>query len=70
MKVAEYVADDDVGYRYPGAGDPKPPGGAKCLLLTAGGVCVTGPWSDDGRYLAWSPMPKRNRDKERLLCGD
>ena len=29
-------------YRYPAAGDPIPPGGAKVLLLTVGGVCVTG----------------------------
>lgn len=59
-----YCAADDVGWRYPEAGDPTPPGGAKCLLLTRHGICVTGPWAGDGRYLAWSPMPRRNKDKE------
>lgn len=67
--MKEYVAADDVSYRYPGAGDPRPPGGAKVLLLTVGGVCVTGSWSDDGRFLAWAPLPKRNKEKEKSLCS-
>lgn len=62
--TTDYVAADVVGWLYPGAGDGIPPGGAKVLLLTVGGICVTGTWSDDGRYLAWSPMPRRNRTKE------
>jgi hypothetical protein len=50
-------------YRYPGAGDPVPPGGAKVLLLTIGGVCVVGSW--DARYcVAWAPLPKRDKEKE------
>jgi hypothetical protein len=37
--------------------------GAKVLLLTIGGVCITGPWHGElGEfYQAWSPMPKRGR---------
>lgn len=33
---------------------------SKVLLLTVGGICVTGSWYGDvGQYfLAWSPMPK------------
>lgn len=68
--------DGEAVYRYPDAGDPRPPGGAKVLLLTVGHVLVTGPWSDDGRYLAWAPLPKRNKDKEAFIekevpaCGD
>lgn len=54
-------------YHYPGLGDDLPPGGAKVLLLTRGGICVTGPWTHDGRYIAWAPMPKRNKEKERKL---
>ena len=62
-----YLASDDNSYRYPGAGDERPAGGAKVLLLTKGGICVSGTWSDDGRYTAWAPMPKRNKEKEACL---
>ncbi len=55
----DYVAGE-AGYLYPGVGDALPPGGAKVLLLTEGGVTVSGTWSNDGRYLAWSPMPRRS----------
>jgi hypothetical protein len=48
-----------VGYSYPALGDPRPPGGAKVLLLTRGRICVSGVWSDGGGFLAWSPMPVR-----------
>lgn len=33
-----------------------PPRGKKILLLTEGGVCVIGHWSDD--CLAWHPLPR------------
>lgn len=66
--MKDYLATTDLFYRYPGAGDEKPPGGAKVLLLTRGGICVTGPWSDDGRYLGWAPMPKRDQRKEEQLA--
>lgn len=61
-----YVASDDLWYRYPKAGDPKPPGGAQVWLLTKGGVSIRGTWSDSGAFLAWCPMPKRNKEKEKL----
>lgn len=54
-------------YRYPEAGDELPPGGAKVLLLTRHGICVTGHWTSDKRFLAWAPLPKRNRGKEALI---
>ncbi len=54
---------------YPGAGDKRPPGGAKVLLLTTGGVCVTGTWSDNGLYLGWAPLPVRDREKEKRING-
>jgi hypothetical protein len=54
-------------WRYPQAGDPLPPGGSKVLLLTIGHVCVSGPWTDDGRYVAWAPLPKRDKSKEQAL---
>ena len=61
-----YFASDDLGYRYPGAGDPLPPGGAQVLLLTKGGICIRGTWTSSGAVIAWSPMPKRNKEKEAL----
>lgn len=63
----DYIAGVPV-WHYPGAGDALPPGGAKCLLLTEGGICVTGTWRPDGGFIAWSPMPKRSKLKEALLC--
>lgn len=66
QSAREYVAGVP-GWLYPGAGDPPPPGGAKVWLLTEGHVAVPGVWSDDGRYLAWSPLPKRDRAKEARL---
>lgn len=37
-----------------------PPMGVKILLLTEGGVAVIGTWRDDGGFIRWSPLPKRN----------
>lgn len=59
-----YFASNDLWYRYPKSGDPKPPGGADVLLLTKGGIAVRGVWRDDGSVIAWCPMPKRNKTKE------
>lgn len=61
---AHYVAGGDA-YRYPHVGDPRPPGGAKVLLLTKGGVCVVGNWSDD--VIGWAPLPRRDMTKEATL---
>lgn len=54
-------------YLYPGIGEKRPPGGADVALLTVGGVAVKGSWSDDGRYLGWAPLPKRDHAKEDRL---
>ena len=62
----DYVAGGDE-YQYPELGEPKPPGGAKVLLLTQGHVCVQGNWADNGPYLGWAPLPKRNKEKEAKL---
>lgn len=43
----------------------RPPGGAKMLLLTPGGVCVIGTW--DSWCVAWAPLPDLTPEvKERL----
>jgi len=55
-------------YFYPAAGDPRPSAGAKVQLLTIGGIHTTGPWSDNGFYVAWLPLPKRNKRKEALIA--
>lgn len=64
--VKEYVAGGPKFF-YPGAGDDKPPGGAKVLLLTIGGVCVVGAWQDNGFFIGWHPLPKRDKQKEATL---
>ena len=58
------VTTTDLYFRYPGAGDPLPPGGAEVHLLTRGGICVRGTWRSDGRYMGWCPLPKRDKTKE------
>jgi hypothetical protein len=62
---ASYIASAETLFRYPGAGDARPPGGAKVLLLTLGGVCVIGCWSEQS--VGWAPLPKRDKEKERRL---
>lgn len=67
MNEQDYQADPIGGeYLYPAAGDPKPRKGAKVQLLTKGGVHTTGPWSDDGFYIGWLFLPKRNKEKEKI----
>lgn len=51
-------------YHYPEAGDPRPIPGAKVQLLTIGGIHTTGPWQDNGFYLGWLELPKRDMVKE------
>lgn len=62
-----YVAGKVDEYYYPELGDPLPPGGADVHLLTVGGICVRGCWSNDGGFLGWAPLPKRNRVREAEL---
>lgn len=66
VPVKTYVAGGPM-FNYPGAGDAKPPGGAKVLLLTRGGVCTIGNWDDSGAFLGWAPLPKRDKEKESRL---
>ena len=38
----------------------------KCLLLTARGIATIGQVNGgSGGYIAWSPLPKRNKELER-----
>jgi len=65
----DYQTQDQGGlqYLYPEAGDEAPRKGAKVQLLTIGGVHTTGPWDNSGFYLGWLPLPRRNREKEKLI---
>ena len=53
-----------VGWRY-----EKPTEQGKMFLLTIGKVAVVGNWTGTyGQYyVAWSPMPARDKDIERAL---
>ena len=63
-----YQTGDEGGrWLYPRAGDPMPTAHSKVQLLTIGGVHTSGPWSDNGFYVAWLPLPRRNRDKEDAI---
>lgn len=47
--------------------DHKP--GSKSLLLTAGGVAILGHVGADRRgYIAWAPLPDRDREKEAEIA--
>ena len=39
----------------------------KCLLLTRDGMAVLGSESDLTGYIAWAPMPKRDKAREKEL---
>lgn len=45
------------------------PSGTKCMLLNPGGVACLGSVTQSTRdhFLAWAPMPKRDKEKERKL---
>lgn len=53
-------------FKYPFAGDPLPSGGAQVLLLTEGGVCVRGTWSNCGAFHAWAPLPDADKAKQKI----
>jgi hypothetical protein len=43
--------------------------GVKCILLNQGGVAVLGSITNATRdhFIAWAPLPKRDKEKERAL---
>ena len=53
-------------YLYPFAGDLAAPKDKKVLILTRGGICLTGFWNDNW-CLGWLPLPKRNMEKENEI---
>ncbi len=45
------------------------PRGAKVLLLTEGGIAILGHVNADTRgFIAWAPLPDRNREKEAEIA--
>lgn len=57
---------DEIGWRYPAAGRPAPPG-ATVQLLTKGRTQCKGVWSDNGGFIAWAPNYKRDKELEERL---
>lgn len=66
ISAASYVAWG-APYFYPGLGDQQPPRGADVLLLTKGGICIRGPWKNDGSVIGWAPFPKRDHEREKQI---
>lgn len=66
-----YHASNESWWRYDGMlynGVPLPaPKGEKVALLTKGGQQVIGVWQDNGGFLAWAPLIKRDKQVEELL---
>lgn len=61
----EPVTAEGAPWRY----DDTAPRGRKVLLLTIGGVLVQGNWKGylGEFFLAWQPLPKRDKVAESLL---
>lgn len=57
-----YAVSQEDFWRY-----DKAPTGVKLFLLTEGGIATEGPWRDDGSYLAWHPLFKRDHALEATL---
>jgi hypothetical protein len=43
------------------------PSNRKCLLLTRDGIAVIGSETDLTGYIAWAPLPDRDKAKEKEL---
>ena len=60
MKV---LVSNEASWRY---GAP-PDVNAKVLLLTEGRIATLGKWGDGASVIAWSPLPKRDKELEEQL---
>jgi len=67
MKTHITAPAGEIGWNYAIPADR----GAKVLLLTVGHIAVLGRW--EGRvgefYLAWSPLPKRDKAREQEIAA-
>jgi hypothetical protein len=63
-----YLASATPEWSYPEAGDPPAPLGTTIQLLNSGGASTKGQWTDESNFIAWAPLLKRNKDKERLIA--
>lgn len=62
--MKDYIAGEST-WRLPAQGADLPPTGAKCLILTQGGVCVVGAWGQG--CVAWAPLPKMHDEVRNAL---
>lgn len=65
MNPGDPVTEEGAPWRY----DDTAPRGRKVSLLTVGGVMVQGTWKGGlGEFfIAWQPLPKRDKVAESLL---
>ncbi len=64
-----YLASATPEWSYPEAGDEPAPLGTMIQLLNSGGSSTKGQWTTGSNFIAWAPLLKRNRDKERLIAA-
>lgn len=63
-----YFAESETEYFYPELdGEPKAPLGAKVIMLNEGGVAFYACGCAPLAMLPWAPLPRRNKEKERLI---
>ena len=62
--MKDYIAGEST-WRLPAQGADLPPTGAKCLILTQGGVCVVGAWGQG--CVAWAPLPRMHDEVRNAL---
>lgn len=66
--IERYLAAPNPEFRHPQ--DDPPPLGTKLLILTRGGVTVTGLWDPEQGSIAWAPMPKVSPELKAQLRAD
>lgn len=60
-----YKVDKGIYWTY--VQQEAPPTGVKLFLLTEGGVAVVGDYTNDGRYIAWRGLFRRDHAYEDSL---
>lgn len=58
-----YLASHALEFDY----ETPAPKATKINILTVGNICITSIWQDGLGHKGWSPLPARNKEKEKEL---